>query len=60
MVKTRLAERITYMVLARIGTAPTRITLGVTIVNIILAFLVPSTTARTAILLPVLRRFLRR
>jgi anion transporter len=53
MVKTRLAERVTYMVLARTGTAPTRITLGVTIVNVILAFLVPSTTARTAILLPV-------
>lgn len=53
MVKTRLAERVTYMVLGWIGTAPTGITLGVTIVNIILAFLVPSTTARTAILLPV-------
>ena len=52
MVKTRLAERITYLILARIGTSPTRITLGVTLVNIVLAFLVPSSTARTAILLP--------
>jgi solute carrier family 13 (sodium-dependent dicarboxylate transporter), member 2/3/5 len=52
-VKTRLAERITYVVLGRIGTAPTQITFGVTVVNIILAFLVPSTTARTAVLLPV-------
>src|SRR5215831_8232873 len=52
MVKTRLAERITYLILARIGTAPSRITLGVTLVNIVLAFLVPSSTARTAILLP--------
>ena len=30
MVKTRLAERITYLILARFGTSPTRITLGVT------------------------------
>jgi solute carrier family 13 (sodium-dependent dicarboxylate transporter), member 2/3/5 len=52
MVKTRLAERITYLILARIGSAPMRITLGITIVNIVLAFLVPSSTARTAILLP--------
>jgi anion transporter len=53
MVKTRLAERITYVVLSKIGCSPRRITLGVTIANIILAFLVPSSTARTAILLPV-------
>ena len=52
MVTTRLAERITYLILARIGSAPVRITLGITIVNIVLAFLVPSSTARTAILLP--------
>lgn len=52
MVKTRLAERITYLILSRIGTAPSRITFGVTLVNIVLAFLVPSSTARTAILLP--------
>ena len=52
MVKTRLAERITYLILARIGTAPMRITFGVMLVNIVLAFLVPSSTARTAILLP--------
>ena len=53
MVKTRLADRITYLNSGRIGASPTRITLGVTAVNIILAFLVPSTMARTAILLPV-------
>lgn len=41
MVKTRLAERITYIILTRFGSAPTRITLGVTLVNIALAFLVP-------------------
>ncbi len=52
MVKTRLAERITYVILAKFGSEPMRITLGVTLVNIALAFLVPSSTARTAILLP--------
>ena len=52
MVKTRLAERITYLILARLGSAPLRITFAVMLVNIVLAFLVPSSTARTAILLP--------
>ena len=52
MVKTRLAERITYLILARLGSAPHRITFAVMLVNIVLAFLVPSSTARTAILLP--------
>src|SRR3712207_3861280 len=49
MVKTRVAERITYLTLARIGyltlarigASPRRITLGITLVNVILAFLVP-------------------
>jgi len=53
MVRTRLAERITYEILATIGCTPTRITLGITIANIVLAFLIPSSTARTAVLLPV-------
>lgn len=53
MVKTGLAERITYLILSRIGSSAKRITLGVTMANIVLAFLVPSSTARTAILLPV-------
>lgn len=53
MVRTRMAERITYLVLSKIGCSGTRVTLGVTISNIIIAFLVPSTTARTAMLLPV-------
>lgn len=52
MVRTRLAERITYLVLLRTGSSPTRITLGVAIANTVLAFLVPSATARTALLLP--------
>lgn len=53
MVKSRLAERITYMVMRVVGDKTKNIILGVTIANIILAFLVPSSTARTAILLPV-------
>lgn len=53
MVKTRLAERITYEILKIAGGTTTRITLGVTIANIVLAFLIPSSTARTAVLLPV-------
>lgn len=53
MEKTRLAERFTYWLLSTIGCTAKRITLGVTIANIALAFMVPSTTARTAILLPV-------
>ncbi len=53
MVKTGLAERITYLILSKTGSSPMRITLGITIANIVIAFLVPSTTARTAILLPI-------
>jgi len=53
MEKSRVAERCTYWLLSKIGCTATRITLGVTIANIVLAFMVPSTTARTALLLPV-------
>lgn len=53
MEKTGLAERFTYWLLSKIGCSARNITLGVTFANIALAFMVPSTTARTAILLPV-------
>jgi anion transporter len=53
MVKTKLAERITYLILSKTGSSPGKITLGVTIANVVIAFLVPSTTARTAIMLPI-------
>jgi anion transporter len=53
MVKTQLAERITYVILSKIGCSTRNITIGVTLANVCLAFLVPSSTARTAILLPV-------
>jgi anion transporter len=52
MSKTGLAERIVFMLMSKIGHSTQRITLGVTLANIILAFMVPSTSARTAILLP--------
>lgn len=53
MTKTGLAERITYIIIKYMGSTSKRITLGIVLANIILAFLVPSSTARTAILLPV-------
>lgn len=53
MIKTKLAERITYLILDVVGSSTLRITVGVMLANIILAFLIPSSTARTAILLPV-------
>jgi solute carrier family 13 (sodium-dependent dicarboxylate transporter), member 2/3/5 len=53
MVRSRLAERITYLIMKVVGDSARNITFGLTVSNIILAFLVPSTTARTAILLPV-------
>ncbi len=53
MVKSKLAERITYQIMKWVGTSTFKITLGITMANIVLAFLVPSTTARVAILLPV-------
>ena len=52
MEKTRVAERFTYWLLATIGCSARNITLGIVVSNIVLAFMVPSTTARTAILLP--------
>ena len=53
MVKSKLADRLTYQIMRVVGTSTSRITIGITLANILLAFLVPSTTARTAILLPV-------
>lgn len=52
MSKTGLAERIIFLLMSKIGHTTKRITLGITLANIILAFMVPSTSARTAILLP--------
>ena len=53
MVKSKLAERITFLIMKTLGDSSRNILLGVVLANIVLAFLVPSTVARTAILLPV-------
>lgn len=53
MVETNLAKRITYYIISLVGSSTTKITFGVMIANCILSFLVPSSTARVAILLPV-------
>ncbi len=53
MIKTKLAERLTYLILNIVGSSTLQITIGITLANIMLSFLIPSSTARTAILLPV-------
>ncbi len=53
MVKSRLAERLTYYILKAVGSSTLGVIVGITLANVVLAFLVPSSTARTAILLPV-------
>jgi len=53
MIKTKLAERITYLILSIVGSSTLQITIGIVLANTILSFLIPSSTARTAILLPV-------
>lgn len=53
MIKTGLGKRITCGLLLVIGTSPVRISLGLMIVNVVMAFLIPSSTARTAMLLPI-------
>jgi anion transporter len=53
MSKTGFANRFIYWLLSKIGCTATRITLGITLANIALAFMIPSTAARTATLLPI-------
>lgn len=53
MIESNLAKRITYIILRLVGSSTTQITIGIVLANIILSFLIPSSTARTAILLPV-------
>lgn len=52
ILQSGLARRLTFLVLLRIGATTRRITLGIVLANVMLAFLIPSTTARAAILLP--------
>ena len=53
MIETNLAKRLTYLILKAVGSSTRQITIGVVLTNIMLSFLVPSSTARVAILLPV-------
>ncbi len=53
MIKTGLGKRITCGLLLLMGTGPLRISFGLMIVNMVMAFLIPSSTARTAMLLPI-------
>lgn len=53
MSKSGFAERLIYWLLSKVGCTAVRITLGITIANIALAFIIPSTAARTAALLPI-------
>lgn len=53
MVKSHLAERLTYVIMSVVGTSTKAISFGIVLGNIVMAFLVPSSLARTAILLPV-------
>ncbi len=53
MLQSKLGNRITYWVLTKAGTSSKRISFGIMCVNIVMAFLIPSSTARTAMLLPI-------
>jgi solute carrier family 13 (sodium-dependent dicarboxylate transporter), member 2/3/5 len=53
MVKSGLADRLTYVIMNFVGTSTRAISLGIVFVNIVMAFLVPSSLARTAIMIPV-------
>ncbi len=53
MIKSRLGNRITYFIFKKVGITARRISLSIVLVNIVMAFMVPSSTARTAMLLPI-------
>lgn len=53
MIQSKLGNRITYLIFLKIGVTAKRISFSVVLVNIIMAFMVPSSTARTAMLLPI-------
>jgi anion transporter len=53
MTATGLDKRIALSILARVGTDTHRVVLGTIIVGFVIAFLVPSTTARVACLVPI-------
>jgi len=53
MVKSGLADRLTYVIMNLVGTSTRSISFGIVLANIVMAFLVPSSLARTAIMIPV-------
>ena len=53
MVKSRAGDRITYLILKLVGTRARNISFGIMCVSILLAFMIPSSTARTAMMLPI-------
>ncbi|WP_183102157.1 SLC13 family permease [Gibbsiella quercinecans] len=53
MSKSGFADRLIYWLLSKVGCTAVRITFGITVANIVLAFIIPSTAARTAALLPI-------
>ena len=53
MSKSQLDKRLTYYIILFVGTKARNISFAIMIVNIIMAFLIPSSTARTVVLLPI-------
>jgi sodium-dependent dicarboxylate transporter 2/3/5 len=53
MTSTGLDKRIALVILSRVGTETRHVVIGVIIVGFVIAFLVPSTTARVACLVPI-------
>lgn len=54
MTITGLDRRIALMILSRVGTRTSRIVIGAIVVSTVLAFLVPSATARAAAVIPII------
>lgn len=51
--KTNLGQRLALSLITRLGTSPKGTLFALTFVNFVLAFMVPSTTARAALLVPI-------
>ncbi|MDF2927161.1 MAG: citT [Paenibacillaceae bacterium] len=60
VIQSKLGTRITYLILLKLGTSVRRISFGMMLVTIVLAFMIPSSTARTAMMLPICINIIRR
>ncbi len=58
MTTTALDKRIALTVLSKVGAKTNRIVIGAMVTGFLLAFIVPSTTARTACLMPIIMGFI--